>query len=140
MNYKQRALDVLEHEWSEYVERFEKMENQDEFLKKNGVGSFREMLGHVIGWWEVGENIIKGIVKDPNFTYAEPDTDAFNTELMEKYSNLSDDMVRNEYEKKRLDMIKLVTDLPQEAFSNKVIEEWIAADVVEHFDDHAING
>jgi len=139
-NLKQRAIDILENEWAEYIERFEKIENKDEFLKENGVNSFRELLGHVIAWWEVGERIILGVLKDPNSQYEEPDADTFNAELIKKYSKLSDDTVRNDYEKKRQDMIKLVKDLPQDAFSNPVVEEWIAADVVEHFDDHAING
>lgn len=139
-NLKQRALDVLENEWAEYIKRFENIENKEEFLKENGVNSFRELLGHIIAWWEVGERIILGVLKNPSFQYEEPDTDVFNAELIVKYSKLSDDTVRNDYEKKRQDMIKLVKDLPQEAFSNSIVEEWIAADVVEHFDDHAING
>jgi len=137
---KQRAIDILENEWAEYIDRFEKIENQDEFLQKNGVNNFRELLGHVIGWWEVGARIISGVMNQPNVKYQEPDTDVFNAELIEKYSKLTDEMVRNDYEKARQDMIQFVKDLPQEAFSNKVVEEWIVADVIEHFDDHAING
>lgn len=134
------TLDVLENEWSEYIERFEKVDNKDEFLKKNGVGSLRELLGHVIAWWEVGAEIISNVIKEPGASYEEPDTDSFNAALIEKYSALSDESVRNEYEQKRRDMIQLVKSLPQDAFSNSVIEEWLAADVIEHFDDHVING
>ena len=137
---KQRAIDILENEWAEYVERFEKIENKDEFLKENGVNSLRELLGHVIGWWEVGARIISGVMTQPNVEQEEPVTDVYNAGLIEKYSIMSDEMVRNDYEQARQDMLQFVKDLPQEAFSNKVVEEWITADVVEHFDDHAING
>lgn len=131
-------LDTLENEWKTYVEGFEKIEDKDAFLKKQGVENFREMLGHVIGWWEEGERIITGILKDPNFESQERDTDAFNAELIAKYKNLSDDEVQKQYEDKRQDMIKLVKDLPEDAFVNKDIEGWLAADVAEHFDEHAI--
>ena len=132
--------DTLENEWKEYVERFEKVEDKDAFLKKQGVGNFRELLGHVIAWWEVGERIIKGILNDPNFKGEEPETDSFNAELIVKYGKRSDAEVRKEFEEKRLELIRLVSSLPEEAFTNREIEGWLAADVVEHFDEHAING
>ena len=134
------TLDTLENEWKEYVERFEKVEDKDAFLKKQGVGNFRELLGHVIAWWEVGERIIKGILNDPNFKGEEPETDSFNAELIVKYGKRSDAEVRREFEEKRLELIRLVSSLPEEAFTNREIEGWLAADVVEHFDEHAING
>lgn len=134
------TLDTLENEWKEYVERFEKVEDKDAFLKKQGVGNFRELLGHVIAWWEVGERIIKGILSDPNFKGEEPETDSFNAELIVKYGKRSDAEVRKEFEEKRLELIRLVSSLPEEAFTNREIEGWLAADVVEHFDEHAING
>ena len=133
-------LDTLQNEWNTYATDFEKVEDKEEFLKKQGVGSFRELLGHVIGWWEEGERIITGILKDPNFNWhaKRRDTDAFNAELIAKYKKLSDAAVQNEFERKRRAMIKLVNELPEEAFTNKDIEGWLAADVVEHFDEHTI--
>lgn len=134
------TLDTLENEWKEYIERFEKIEDKDAFLIKQGVGNFRELLGHVIAWWEVGERIIKGILNDPNFKGEEPETDSFNAELIVKYGKRSDAEARKEFEEKRLELIRLASSLPEEAFTNREIEGWLAADVVEHFDEHAING
>jgi hypothetical protein len=131
-------LDTLENEWNTYVEDFEKIEDKNAFLKKQGVENFRELLGHVIGWWEEGERIITGILKDPNFKWQEPETDAFNAELIAKYKDLSDAEVQKNFEEKRQDMIKFVNNLPDEAFTNTDIESWLAADVAGHFDDHAI--
>ncbi len=45
---------------------------------------------------------------------------------------------KNNLKSKRQDMIKLVNDLPEDAFTNKDIEGWLAADIAEHFDEHAI--
>ena len=133
-------LDTLQNEWNTYATDFEKVEDKEEFLKKQGVGSFRELLGHVIGWWEEGERIITGILKDPNFNWhaKRRDTDAFNAELIVKYKKLSDKEVQKQFESKRLEMIMLTNNLPEDAFTNKDIEGWLAADVVEHFDEHAI--
>jgi hypothetical protein len=132
-------LDTLQNEWNTYVEDFEKIEGKDAFLEKQGVGNFRELIGHVIGWWEEGERIITGILKDPNFKWQDYDTDVFNAELIAKYNKLPDAEAQKQFENKRLDMIKLVNDLPEDAFTNTDIEDWLAADVVEHFDEHAIH-
>ncbi|MDP1714611.1 MAG: ClbS/DfsB family four-helix bundle protein [Anaerolineales bacterium] len=133
-------LDMLQNEWKPYIEDFEKIGDKEAFLKKQGVGNFREMLGHVIGWWDEGEHIITGILKDPNFKWQDRDTDAVNAELIVKYKKLSDAETQKQFESKRQAMIKLVNELPEEAFTNRDIEGWLAADVVEHFDDHAIHG
>ncbi len=131
-------LDTLENEWKTYIEKFEKIEDKDTFLKKQGVANFRELLGHVAGWWEEGEGIIMSILKDPNYGSDGRDTDAFNAELIAKYTNLSDAEVQKQFEDKRQDMIKLVSDLSDDAFTNKDIEGWLAADIAEHFDEHAV--
>jgi hypothetical protein len=131
-------LDTLQNEWSTYIEDFVKVDDKDAFLKKQGVENFRELLGHVIAWWEEGERIIKGILKDPNFKWQDRDIDAFNAELIIKYRKLSDADVQKQFENKRWDMIKFVTDLPEAAFTNTDIEGWLAADVAEHFDEHAL--
>ena len=51
-------LDTLENEWNTYLENFEKIEDKDAFLRKQGVESFTELLGHVIGWWDEGERTL----------------------------------------------------------------------------------
>jgi hypothetical protein len=131
-------LDTLENEWNTYVEDFEKIEDKDAFLRKQGVENFRGLLGHVIGWWEQGEAIIRGILNDPNFKSPDINTDVYNAELIAKYNKLSDVEVQVQFEEKRLAMIKLVETLPGDAFTNKDIEGWLAADIAEHLDEHAI--
>lgn len=131
-------LDTLQNEWNTYIEDFEKIKDKDKFLKKQGVENFRELLGHVTAWWEEGERIITGILKDPNLKSQDLDTDAFNAELIVKYKKLSDAEAQKQFENKRQDMIRLVNDLPDEAFKKKEIEGWLAADIAEHFDEHAV--
>jgi len=134
------AIDVLENEWAEYVEKFNKLdiEKQKEFLSKQGLGSFHDLLAHITGWWEEGARIITGITDSPSFTWTDPDTDTFNLELTKKYLSWSDDDLLKHYEIVRLALIDLVADLPDDAFMNRDIEGWLAADVVEHYDEHPV--
>ena len=134
------VLDVLENDWSTYVEDFQRLapEKQEEFLSKQGFKDFHDLLAHIIGWWEEGARIINGIVNSPSFTWQDPETDAFNIELTRKFSAWSDDDLFKHYESLRLALIDLVERLPEDAFLNKDIESWLAADVVEHYDEHPV--
>lgn len=132
------TLDTLEHEWAGYLEAFNRLEDQQAFLTKQGFKSFHDLLAHVIGWWDEGERIITGILEDPGFTWEEKDADAYNMELVQKYKTMSEADVISLFESRRREYIKRVKALPQEALSNRDIEAWLAADVIAHFDDHAI--
>ena len=135
-------LDMLENNWATYIEDFNRLdsEKQEEFLAKQGFESFHDLLAHIIGWWEEGARIIRGILDSPAFTWQDPDTDSFNVELKKKYSTWTDDDLFEHYETVRLALIDLVANLPQDAFLNKDIEAWLADDVVKHYDDHPIPG
>lgn len=136
------AIDLLENEWAEYIEDFQRLddEKKTDFLSKQGFGNFHDLLAHVIGWWEEGARIIAGIMDSPSFTWENPDTDAFNVELTKKYSSWSDEDLFAHYEAVRVAMIDLVAELPDDAFLNKDIEGWLKDDVVGHYDDHPIPG
>jgi hypothetical protein len=133
---------MLENEWATYIADFNQLpdEKKKEFLTKQGFESFHELLAHVIGWWEEGARIISGIMDSPAFTWESRDTDAFNVELMKKYSSWSDEDLFKHYEHVRLALIDLITELPDDAFLNKDIEGWLKDDVVAHYDEHPIPG
>lgn len=133
------TLDTLEHEWKDYPAAFDASDKQEEFLKQQGAARFGDLLAHNFVWWDQGMIAVQGALRDPSFTYAGPgDTDTFNAEIVEKYKQTSDTDLRALFEQKRLEMIELVRDLPDSAFENPTIEEWLAADVVEHYDEHAL--
>jgi len=133
-------LDTLQNEWSVYIEKFNQLEDQAGFLKKQGFDSLHDLLAHVIGWWQDGERNVSGILKDPSFKWEEHEADAFNTEVVKKYKNTSEADLRDLFENSRLSLIKLGSELPETAFTNKEIENWLAADVIEHLDQHAMDG
>jgi hypothetical protein len=84
---KQRTLDYVELEWGTYVERFNRLpkEEQSRRIKEMGFESFRDMLAHIVGWWEEGGRIINGILDSPAFTWQSYDVDAFNVELTKNF-------------------------------------------------------
>ena len=79
-----------------------------------------------------------GILDDPGFTWEERDTDAFNRELVEKYRSWSDEDLLLHYENVREAMLDLVSELAEDALTNKDIRSWLYADVIEHLEDHKI--
>jgi len=133
-------LDLLENEWATYIADFNKLaeEKKKEFLTKQGFESFRDIVAHVIGWWEEGARIISGILDTPAFKWESRDVDAFNAELTKKYSTWSEQDLFKHYETVRLALIDLVNDLPEDAFLNKDIEGWLKDDVVVHYDEHPV--
>lgn len=134
------VTDLLGNEWAEYVKDFNRLddEKKSEFLAKQGFESFRDLLAHIIGWWEEGSRVIRGMLDSPGFTWKSHDTDAFNVELTKKYSAWSEDDLFKHYESVRLAMLELTAGLPEDAFLNRDIEGWLRDDVVEHYDEHPI--
>lgn len=135
------TLDTLEHEWGAFIAKFDASQKKDEYLRKQALVRFEDMLAHVIAWWDESMAAVQGALKDPSFVYAGPtDTDAYNAEIVAKYKGTSGAELRTLFERKRLEMIELARGLPESAFENPTIEEWLAADVVEHFDEHDVKG
>lgn len=134
------ALDTLEQEWGPYLARFDALEAQDAFLEKQGYKRLGDLLAHVVGWWEEGLKVIRAVTADPAYVYDEPDTDAFNAEIVAKYKDTSAADMRSLFEERRVEMLELARGLPEGAFENPTIERWLAADVVEHYDEHALEG
>ena len=134
------VTDLLENEWAEYVEGFNCLddEKKNEFLSKQGFESFHDLLAHIIGWWEEGSRVIRGMLDSPGFIWESQDVDAFNAELTEKFSAWSDDDLFKHYESVRLAMLELTAGLPEDAFLNKDIEGWLKDDVIVHYDEHPV--
>jgi Protein of unknown function (DUF1706) len=134
------TLDMLKNDWATYIEDFNALdeEKKSEFLSKQGFANFHDLLAHIIGWWEEGARIILGIIESPSFQWKNHDADAYNLELVTKFSTWSDKDLYRHFESVRLAMIELTEDLPSDAFLNRDIEGWLRDDVVGHYDEHPI--
>jgi hypothetical protein len=130
--------DTLEYEWGEYVETFNSLppERQAKFLSKQGFARFRDIVAHIIGWWEEGLMVIENTLNDPAYQWQERDTDRFNTELVEKYSAWSEMDLFAEFENVRRRSLGFIKKLSDDDNKNPVITEWITADFIKHLDDH----
>ena len=53
---KQRTLDYVEIEWGTYIERFSRLsvDEQASRVKEQGYEQFRDMLAHILAWWDEG--------------------------------------------------------------------------------------
>lgn len=138
---REETLDALQNGWATYVRRFQALspEAQKEFLARQGFARFGDLLGHVTAWWQEGEMVINGILKDPGYRWASYEVDAFNAQAVRRFSDLDEPDVVNSFELARLSFTALVSELPQDAFKNKKIAGWLYADVIEHLKDHDIS-
>ena len=133
------TLDTLENEWTALPAKFDASDKKEEYLKKEGLTRFGDVLAHAFAWWEEGVIAVQGALKDSGFVYDGPaNTDAYNAEIVAKYQGTSDAELRTLFEQKRLALIDLVRGLPESAFEIPTIENWLAADIVEHYDEHAL--
>jgi hypothetical protein len=137
---REQTLDALQNGWATYVSRFHKLpiEAQEEFLAKQGFARFADLLGHVTAWWQEGEMVINGILKDPGYRWASYEVDAFNAQAVSRFSELDESDVVNSFNLARISFVAMVNDLPDDAFANKKIVSWLYADVIEHLQDHDI--
>jgi len=134
------VMRVLQEGWGEYIGQFKALspETQKAFLEKQGYERFHDLLAHIVGWWEEGLWVITGILDEPGFTYEDRDIDAYNRELVEKYRPWSDDDLFLHFENVREAKLDLVSELNEDALTNRHIRGWLYANVIEHLEDHKI--
>ena len=84
---KQRVLDYMEHEWATYVDRFHRLplEEQNKRLRQTGYESLRDLLAHILAWWDEGMSIILAIAEERPFERKRYDFDVFNAEAVATY-------------------------------------------------------
>jgi len=134
------VLDTLENEWAGYTERFSQLdaEKQKEFLSKQGFENFHDIVAHVIGWFEETLRVVHRIVENPGYMWESRDVDVYNMELVKKFGAWSEKDLSIHFENVRQALKELVEELPDDAFRNQDIENWLASDIVGHFDGHAL--
>lgn len=137
---KQRALDYLEHEWGTYVERFQRLSQYEQKirLEKNGYESLRDLLAHVLAWWDEGIGIILAIAEDRPFERKKYDFDAFNAEAVAKYKPWDEDEFIAYFEETRQKMSADLTSLDEAVFENRRVNAWLRAVILAHAREHLL--
>ncbi len=134
------VLDMLQREWAAYPERFRALseEEQKKFLLKQGFARFRDLLAHIVAWWEEGLQLIDSVAKDPSYRMPDKDIDAYNAQVVEMFGALDEADVWKRYEATRAALIELIMNLPGEVYEHKQVQAWLKSDVIEHYFDHAV--
>lgn len=137
---KQRTLDYVELEWGTYVERFNRLpkEEQRKRVKELGYASFRELLAHVLAWWEEGMDIIHAIAQDRPFERKKYDFDVFNAEAVAKYKPWEAGEFMAHFEKTRQKMGADLKSMNEAVFENRRVRGWLDGMIIHHAREHLI--
>lgn len=137
---KQRALDYMESEWGTYVERFNSLskEEQSTRLKQMGYDAFRDMLAHILAWWDEGMGIIRLIAEERPFERRRYDFDIFNAEAVAKYKPWEDAEFMAHFERARQKMAADLTSMSEAVFENRRVRAWLHGVVLHHAREHLV--
>ncbi len=133
------VLDTLQREWADYIGRFQslKEEKQKVYLQKQGFNRFRDAAAHIIAWWEDGLEAIDSVSKDLTYHHPEKNTDETNAQAVRIFGKLEEAEVWKKFESTRQSLIELVINLPEAVFNHPEVQEWLRADVIDHYYEHA---
>lgn len=137
---KQRTLDYVEQEWRTYIERFNRLprEEQSQRVKEMGYESFRDMLSHILAWWEEGMGIILSIAEGREFERKKYDFAVFNAEAVEKYRSWGESEFMAHFEKTRQKMWADLRSMDEAVFENRRVKAWIHAVIMHHAREHLV--
>jgi DinB family protein len=136
----QDVVDCLETGWATYIADFNNLppEAQAAFLEKQGFTHFRDVLAHIIAWWEEGHRVMVHILDDTDFIDEPRNVDAFNAEAIRRFSMLKLEDLVDYYHRMRQVLLNLLGELGEDALENEIIADWLYADVIEHLEEHKV--
>lgn len=135
---KQRALAYVELEWGAYVERFLRLpkEEQETRLKNMGYESLRDLLAHVLAWWQEGMGIILAIAEERPFERKRYDFDLFNAEAVAKYKPWKETEFMAHFESTRQRMAADLRSMNEAVFENRRVQSWLQGILSHHAREH----
>jgi hypothetical protein len=135
---KQRAIDYVEQEWGTYVERFHRLpkDEQDRRVKQMGYESLRDLLAHILAWWEEGMSIIRAIAQERPFERKRYDFDAFNAEAVAKYKAWDEAEFMAHFENTRQKMAADLSSMKEAVFENRRVQGWLKGAISHHAREH----
>lgn len=137
---KQRTLDYVTIEWKGYIERFNRLPKdvQEKRVKTMGYESFRDMLAHILAWWEEGMPIILAIAENREYERKKYDFDAFNAEAVAKYKTWGEGEFLAYFEKTRQKMEADLKSMNDAAFENRRVKGWANGIFIHHAREHLV--
>lgn len=137
---KQRTLDYVVEEWGTYVDRFGRLpkEEGEKRVRQMGYERFRDMLAHILAWWEEGMGIIIAIAENREFERKKYDFDAFNAEAVAKYKNWDESTFMAHYEKSLRKMAADLKSMNEAVFEHRRVRAWLHAVFFHHAREHLV--
>jgi len=137
---KQRILDYVNIEWRTYIERFNRLPKaeQEKRVKEMGYDQFRDMLAHILAWWEEGMQVILAIAEGHEFERRKYDFDAFNAESVAKYRSWNEVEFLAHFEKTRQKMESDLKSMNEVVFENRRVKAWIRGVILDHAREHLV--
>jgi len=137
---KQRTLEYMEVEWGTYVERFHRLPEAERVkrLKKMGYEQFRDMLAHILAWWEEGMEIVLAIAEDRPLERKKYDFDVFNAEAVAKYKSWDETKFMAHFEKMRQKTEADLKSINEAVFENRRVQSWLQGVIFHHAREHLV--
>ena len=140
MSRKQRVIDFVEIEWGTYIERFNRLPELDgmQRIRRQGYERFRDMLAHILAWWEEGMPILLAIAENQEYERKKYDFDAFNAEAVAKYKTWEEREFLTHFEKTRQKMGADLKSMKEAAFENRRVKGWANGIFIHHAREHLV--
>jgi Protein of unknown function (DUF1706) len=137
---KQRTLDYVAEEWGTYVERFCRLPQAEgeKRVRQMGYERFRDMLAHILAWWEEGMSIINSIAANREFERKKYDFDVFNAEAVSKYKDWDESEFMAHFEKTRQKTGADLKSMNEAVFENRRVRAWLHAVIFHHAREHTV--
>ena len=137
---KQRALEYMQQEWGTYIERFNRLPKaeQKKRMKETGYERFRDMLAHILAWWEEGMDIVLAVAEDRPFERKKYDFDKFNADAIAQYKDRDETEFLNQFERMRQKTEAGLRSMKEAAFENPRIQAWVNGIIFHHAREHLV--
>ena len=137
---KGRTLEYIAQEWGTYVERFQRLskQEQEKRVKAQGYEQFRDMLAHILSWWEEGMGIILAIAENREFERKKYDFDVFNAEAVAKYKDWDEEVFMAHFEKTRQKTEADSMSMNEAVFENRRVKAWLRGIIYHHAREHLV--
>jgi hypothetical protein len=135
---RQRTLDYVNLEWGGYIERFRRLPRADQAKRVQAMGyeSLRDVLAHILAWWDEGMVIIRATADGREVPRKKYDFDVFNAEAVAKYQDWDEREFMAHFEKARQKMGSDLKSMDEAAYDHRRVQAWIRAVIIHHAREH----
>jgi rhodanese-related sulfurtransferase len=138
--YKHRTLEFLNIEWAGYIDRFNRWpaEYGAERVREQGYERFRDMLAHILAWWEEAMPVILAVAEGREFERKKYDFDAFNAAAVAKYKDWQEGEFLSHFETTRRKAAVDLGSMDEAAWENRRVRAWVDAVFIHHAREHLV--